>query len=176
MTWPVAQAVSQKSPPKEEPNKKPLCETPVTGSREQDPTQLRGRVSSQPTAITPLGPSASSCLVSLLPNSPFPQPVPAARLLCPRFQSNHATPCSRTPRGSLYREIRSKPLRGISRVSSPIALLCEPYTLARLVRPIVLPPRLSPCQSYPLKCLPPNSVLCVLQGCTQMLSGPNSLS
>ena len=80
------------------------------------------------------------------------------------------------PVAPYYREIRSKPLRGISRVSSPIALLCEPYTLARLVRPIVLPPCLSSCQSCPLKCLPPNSVLCVLQGCTQMLSGPNSLS
>lgn len=65
-----------------------LCAAQVPGSRgsprAQDPTQLRGRVSSEPTATTALGPTAS-CLVSLLPISPPPPACSSCQVVVPKF-------------------------------------------------------------------------------------------
>lgn len=93
---------------------KPWFQGQGKSPRVQNPTQLRARVSSESTA-TQLGPSAS-CLVSLLPIFPFPQPVPTPQLLCLRLCSNHTTPLAPRPSMAPYcQEIRSKPLGVIPR-------------------------------------------------------------
>ena len=78
-----------------------LCAAGVPGSgsssRAQDPTQLRGSVSSEPTATTPPGPTAP-CLGSLLFIS---SPRPACTGCQIVAAEGSPLPCSKTRLGSL---------------------------------------------------------------------------